>query len=56
MIFAYFAPEVALPVASALAATFGFFMLMGRSSVRYVMRGCRAAARGVRSLFDKLKF
>ena len=41
MLFAYFTPEVALPVASVVAATFGFFMLLGRGSVRVVTRAFR---------------
>jgi hypothetical protein len=48
MILAYFTPEVALPVASVLAATMGFFMLIGRGSVRFVVRG-------VRRIIEKLK-
>jgi len=41
MLFAYFAPEVALPVASVVAATAGFFMLVGRGSVRIVTQTFR---------------
>ncbi len=40
MLFAYFTPEVALPVASVVAATFGFFMLVGRGSVQVAKRAC----------------
>jgi hypothetical protein len=41
MLFAYFTPETALPVASVIAATFGFFMLTGRSAIRFVTSGVR---------------
>jgi hypothetical protein len=54
MVFAYFAPEVALPVASVLAASVGFLMLVGRSGVRMVVRGVRSVGRGCRSLVKKL--
>jgi hypothetical protein len=48
MFLAYFTPEVALPVASVLAATVGFFMLVGRGSIRIV-------ARAFRQVMEKLK-
>ena len=41
MLFAYFAPEVVLPVASVVAATIGFFMLIGRNSIRFVVHAFR---------------
>jgi hypothetical protein len=31
MVFAYFSPDVALPVASVLAAVVGFIMMVGRA-------------------------
>jgi hypothetical protein len=49
MIFAYFTPEVALPVATVVAATAGFFMLVGRSSIRFVVRVTRR-------IIEKLNF
>jgi len=55
MIFAYFTPEVALPVASAVAAVFGFVMLVGRTPVRIAVRGFRWAGRGLRSVVDKFQ-
>jgi hypothetical protein len=54
MIFAYFAPEVVFPVASAFAAVFGFILLVGRAPVRFALRGCRAASAGVKKLARKL--
>jgi len=46
--FAYFAPEVAFPLASALAAVVGFVMLVGRAPFRLAAQGFRYAARGLR--------
>jgi hypothetical protein len=61
VIFAYFAPEVAFPLASAIAATLGFIILVGRAPLRLAARGIRLAARpfrfasrGFRSVADKL--
>lgn len=48
-LFAYFTPEVALPVASALAAAFGFLMMIGRAPFRLAARGLRAVFRGRKS-------
>jgi hypothetical protein len=42
--FAYFGPETTLPLASVLAASLGFVMMMGRGSLRFVVRVARAAA------------
>jgi hypothetical protein len=52
--FAYFTPEVTLPLASVLAAVFGFIMLVGRVPIQFAARCFRAAARGARSLVDRL--
>jgi hypothetical protein len=41
--FAYFGPETTLPLASVLAASLGFLMMMGRGSLRVVMRVVQAA-------------
>jgi hypothetical protein len=38
MVFAYFSPDVALPVASVLAAAVGFIMMVGRAPYRVVAR------------------
>lgn len=45
--FAYFAPDVILPVASALAGVAGFVMVVGRAPFRIAARGIRSVARGV---------
>jgi hypothetical protein len=47
---AYVAPEVVLPVASALAGVIGFAMMVGRAPVLFVARRFRSLARGVRSI------
>jgi hypothetical protein len=41
MVFAYFSPEMTLPLASVLAATFGFIMLVGRAPFRLAARSWR---------------
>lgn len=38
VLFAYFGPETTLPLASVLAACLGFVMMMGRGSIRFVMK------------------
>lgn len=43
--FAYFGPETTLPLASVLAASLGFLMMMGRGSLRFAARFGRAAVR-----------
>ena len=43
MILAYFTPEVVLPVASIVAAAFGFLMMVGRLPFQVAARGLRAA-------------
>jgi hypothetical protein len=55
VLFAYFTPDVALPVASAVAAVFGFIMLVGRTPIRIAAKGFRWAARGMRSMVDKFQ-
>ena len=42
MVLAYFTPEVALPVASVVAAAFGFLMMIGRAPFQFLARGLRA--------------
>lgn len=46
MVLAYFAPEVVLPVASVVAAAFGFIMMVGRLPFQAAARGFRAVTRG----------
>ena len=43
MIFAYVGPEVVLPLASVVAAAFGFVMMVGRAPFRLAARWLRAA-------------
>jgi hypothetical protein len=45
MIFAYFAPEVVMPMASALVVGFGFFMMVGRAPFRFAARTWRSGLR-----------
>jgi hypothetical protein len=53
MLFAYISPETTLPVASALAAALGFFLMIARSPVSVAREGFRRAARGLRALIGK---
>lgn len=55
VLFAYFTPDVAFPIASVVAAALGFIMLVGRAPVRLAMKGCRKIAAGFRWLVDKLQ-
>lgn len=48
MLLAYFTPDVAMPVATVVAASFGFLMMVGRAPFRFVKRV-------VRSGLDRLK-
>lgn len=48
MVFAYFTPDVAMPVATVLAAGVGFLMMVGRAPIRF-------CARIFRSGLDRLK-
>ena len=50
VLFGYFAPDVVLPMASALAGVVGFVMVVGRAPFRLAAGGIRSAARGVRAL------
>jgi hypothetical protein len=43
---AYFAPEVAIPVVSALAGVVGFLMAIGRAPFRMVSKGFRRLTGG----------
>jgi hypothetical protein len=45
MLFAYFGPEVVLPVASVVAGAIGFVMMVGRAPFRFAARGLRAVRR-----------
>ena len=46
LIFAYVAPEVVLPLASVLAAAFGFVLMVGRTPFRLASKWLRAARKG----------
>jgi hypothetical protein len=46
MLFAYFTPEVVLPVASLVASVVGFVMMVGRAPFRLAARGVRAVLGG----------
>lgn len=46
VLIAYFAPEVALPVVSALAGVFGFLMMIGRAPFRLAAKGFRRITGG----------
>lgn len=48
MLFAYFAPEVVLPIASVFAAAFGFIVMVGRAPFRYVAQWFRATRKRVK--------
>lgn len=48
MLFAYFAPEVVLPIASVFAAGFGFIVMVGRAPFRYAARWFRATRKRVK--------
>ena len=54
MIFAYFAPEIVLPAASAIVAGFGFIMMVGRAPFRFVARSFRAGLKGLKGKRTKL--
>ena len=38
---AYFSPETLLPVGSILATAFGVAMMLGRGSLRFLIRSCK---------------
>jgi len=46
LIFAYIAPDVVLPMASVVAAGFGFIMMVGRAPFRIAGRWLRTARTG----------
>ncbi len=46
MVLAYVGPEVVLPMASVVAAAFGFVMIVGRAPFRLTGRWIRAIKRG----------
>jgi hypothetical protein len=48
MLIAYIAPEVALPVVSALAGVFGFLLAVGRAPFRLAAKGLRKLTGGGR--------
>ncbi len=50
VILAYVAPEVVLPLASALAGVIGFALMVGWAPIRFAAKGVRSVARGVRSI------
>ena len=54
MVFAYFAPEVVLPVASVVTAAIGFIVMVGRVPFLIAARGLRAGLRGLKNRSDKL--
>jgi hypothetical protein len=54
MLFAYFGPEVTLPVASILVAAGGFIMMIGRAPFRFAARVIRSAIRGLKRVGKKL--
>jgi hypothetical protein len=43
LVFAYFAPEILLPVTSVVATVIGIVMMFGRNSFRLIARLCRRA-------------
>lgn len=43
VVLAYFTPEVMLPMASVLAAAFGFLVMVGMAPFRLAAKGLRAA-------------
>jgi hypothetical protein len=55
VIFAYVGPEVALPLASAVAAAAGFVMMVGRAPIRWAKAGFKRVASGFRYVVGKLK-
>jgi hypothetical protein len=41
LLFAYFSPETLLPVGSIVATVLGVAMMLGRGSVRFLIRSCK---------------
>jgi hypothetical protein len=56
VIFAYFAPEVTFPLASALAASVGFIILVGRAPIRLASRAVRYASAPFRWVGNRLRY
>jgi hypothetical protein len=54
MLFAYFAPEVTLPLASVVAAAFGFLVMLGRAPFQFAARVIRSLRRGDQRVADEL--
>jgi hypothetical protein len=54
LIFAYFTPETTIPLATALTAVVGFFLMVAGSPIRFARAGFRRVVGGARSLFKKL--
>ncbi len=54
MLFAYFSPDVTLPVATFLAAAAGFIMMVGRAPFRFAARGIQAGFKALKRVGDKL--
>jgi hypothetical protein len=48
MLFAYFTPEVTLPLATVLAGAFGFILMVGKAPFRWAGKGFRALARKIK--------
>jgi hypothetical protein len=46
LFFAYFSPETLLPVTSIVATIAGIAMMLGRGSVKFVIRCCQRGLRG----------
>jgi hypothetical protein len=44
LFFGYFSPEVLLPATSIVATIVGVFMMLGRGSIRNIIRLCRRAS------------
>ncbi len=55
VLFGYIAPEVVLPMASALAGVIGFVLMVGRAPFRFAAKGLRTLARGARSVVKGTK-
>lgn len=45
LLFAYFSPETLLPVTSIVATIAGIAMMLGRGSIRFIIRCCQRGLR-----------
>jgi hypothetical protein len=54
MLLAYFAPEVTLPLASVVAAAFGFLVMLGRAPFQFAARVIRSLRRGSQQAAENL--